>query len=304
MPHAHGIPRAGGTAAGPALDAAPDTALDTAPGTASGGVFGTAPDTDPGTAAGAPVGISVAAPAYNEAENIAAAVTEWRDYLRRHPAVGAWEIVVCDDGSTDATRAVLADLQRECPELVVVGFDRNRGAGAAIAAAIAATRLDWVVLLDSDGQFPIANLDRFLPRLQAGDEIAFSGARIRKADGLAYRWGSAASGAVSNLLHRTRYRDFNSIFKVVRGPLLRALPLESGGMNCSTEITARVAEVGHTWVEIPIEHRERGGGSRGWRFWRGARDRALFVGYLGYRRWLLRRGVLRLPDASGAEEVR
>jgi glycosyltransferase involved in cell wall biosynthesis len=240
----------------------------------------------------------VAAPAYNEADNIAGAVAEWRAYLDRHPAVGAWEIVVCDDGSRDATGAILAGLRADCPELVVVEFARNRGAGAAIAAAIAHTRLDWVVLLDSDGQFPIANLDRFLDRMLADADAAYSGARIRKADGLAYRWGSALSGKVSNLLLRTRYRDFNSIFKVVRGPLLRAVPLESGGMNCSTEITARVAELGYTWVEVPIEHRERGGGRRGWRFWRGARDRAAFVLYLGFRRWLLRRGILRAPEVE------
>ncbi|MEV7807004.1 glycosyltransferase family 2 protein [Microbispora sp. NPDC088329] len=246
----------------------------------------------------AAVNISVAAPAYNEADTIAAVVSEWQDYLDGNPAVGEWEIVVCDDGSGDATGEILAALRARCPRLVVVTFERNRGAGAAIAAAIAHTRLDWVVLLDSDGQFPIANLDRILPRVQAGNAWAFSGARIRKADGLAYRWGSAASGAVSNLLHRTRYRDFNSIFKVVYGPLFRSLPLESAGMNCSTEITARVAEMGHEWVEIPIEHRERGGGTRGWRYWRGARDRALFVAYLGYRHWLLRRGVLRRPEPA------
>ncbi|NUO98063.1 MAG: glycosyltransferase family 2 protein [Nonomuraea sp.] len=243
------------------------------------------------------VDISVAAPAYNEAANIAAAVTEWREYLEGHPAIGAWEIVVCDDGSSDATGEILRDLRERCPQLVVVTFERNRGAGAAIAAAVAHTRMDWVVLLDSDGQFPIANLGAFVERIRAGAGPAFSGARIRKADSLPYRWGSAASGAVSNLLHGTRYRDFNSIFKVVNGPLFRSLPLESAGMNCSTEITARVAELGHAWEELPIEHRERGGGSRGWRFWRGARDRALFVGYLGLRRWLLRRGVLRAPLA-------
>ncbi|WP_075906814.1 glycosyltransferase family 2 protein [Actinomadura sp. CNU-125] len=241
-----------------------------------------------------PVTISVAAPAYNEAENIAAAVAEWRRWLERSPAVADWEIVVCDDGSTDGTSAILADLQDDCPRLAVVRFARNRGAGAAIAAAIGRTRMEWVVLLDSDGQFPIANLDRFVPRLGTGRK-AFSGARVHKADSLPYRWGSAASGAASNLLHRTRYRDFNSIFKVVHGPLLRSLPLEAGGMNCSTEITARIAELGHAWAEIPIEHRERGGGARGWRFWGGARDRALLVGYLGYRHWLLRRGVLRAP---------
>jgi Glycosyltransferases involved in cell wall biogenesis len=246
--------------------------------------------------------LSVAAPAYNEAETIADAINEWRNYLRRHPAVGRWEIVVCDDGSTDATGAILAGLQQDCPELVVVRFPRNRGAGAAIAAAIAATRLDWVVLLDSDGQFPIDNLDRFIDRILAGDGPAFTGVRVRKADGLAYRWGSSLSGAVSNLLLGTRYRDFNSVFKVVHGPLFRSLPLESTGMNCSTEITARVAELGHTWIQLPIRHRPRGGGRRGWRFLRGARDRGLFVGYLAVRHWLLRQGVLRpltVPEARG-----
>ncbi|MFB9880700.1 glycosyltransferase family 2 protein, partial [Planobispora siamensis] len=136
------------------------------------------------------VEVSVAAPAYNEAANIAASVTEWRRYLEGHPAVGAWEIVVCDDGSTDGTGDILADLQEECPQLVVVSFGRNRGAGAAIAAAIAHTRMDWVVLLDSDGQFPIANLELFLAGILADEGPAFSGARIRKADGLPYRWGS------------------------------------------------------------------------------------------------------------------
>jgi glycosyltransferase involved in cell wall biosynthesis len=250
------------------------------------------------------VDISVAAPAYNEAANLVATLTEWRTYLQSSPAVGAWEIVVCDDGSTDATPEILDVLGAEIPELVVVRFPRNRGAGAAIAAAIAATTLDWVVLLDSDGQFPIANLDRFVGPMREGGGEAFSGARIHKADTLPYRWGSAASGRVSNILLRTDYRDFNSIFKVVRGSLFRALPLESGGMNCSTEITARVAELGYRWVEIPIEHRVRAGGRRGWRFWGGARNRALFVGYLGYRRWLQRRGILRVPVvARSAEEA-
>lgn len=252
------------------------------------------------------VTISVAAPAFNEAATIASVVAEWRSYLTEHPSIGDWEIVVCNDGSTDETGDILAELQLECPQLVVVDFGENRGAGAAIAAAIAHTRLDWVVLLDSDGQFPIANLDSFLDAIRAGEHRALSGARVRKADRLAYRWGSAASGAVSNLLLGTRYRDFNSIFKVVHGPLFRSLPLESGGMNCSTEITARVAELGHSWLELPIEHRERGGGQRGWRFWRGARDRALFVGYLGYRHWLLRRGALRTvthPSRAGQTTV-
>ena len=109
-----------------------------------------------------PVRLSVAAPAYDEAAGIAAAVTGWADFLRGHPGIAEWEIVVCDDGSRDGTGAILAGLADRIPELRVVGWARNRGAGAAIAEAVARTRLDWVLLTDSDGQFPIANLDRVL----------------------------------------------------------------------------------------------------------------------------------------------
>ena len=247
----------------------------------------------------APVRLSVAAPAYDEAASVAAVVTGWADALRGHPGVAEWEIVVCDDGSRDGTGAILAGLAASMPELVVVSFARNRGAGAAIAAAVGATRLDWVLLTDSDGQFPVENLDRMLAA-RAGGGRAFSGARGQKADAAAYRLGSRASGAVCNRLLGTRYRDFNSVFKLVEGPLFRSLRLESEGMNCSTEITARVVELGVGWVEVPIEHRPRDGGARSWGFVRGARNRLLFVGYLGVRQFLLRRRVLRSPTADPA----
>ncbi len=250
----------------------------------------------------APLRLSVAAPAYNEAESIAAVVTEWSDFLRGHPGVEAWEIVVCNDGSTDATGDILADLRTRVPELVVVTLLQNQGAGTAIAQAVRHTSLDWVLLTDSDGQFPITNLDHFLAA-RSGGERAFSGARNQKADSLAHRFGSWASGAVSNLLHGTRYRDFNSVFKLVDGPLFRSLHLESTGMNCSAEITSRVAERGVDWVEVPVEHRQRGAGSRSWRFLDGAWRRLLFVLYLGGRQFLLRRRVLRRPGPEPQVDV-
>ena len=242
------------------------------------------------------IALSVAAPAYNEIDNIAAAVGEWRDHLQGHDGLARWEIVVCNDGSDDGTGEVLARMAAQLPELVVVDLSVNQGAGVAIAQAIRHTRLDWVLLTDSDGQFPIANLDRMLEALRSRGGLAFSGARTRKADGLAHRAGSWASGALSNVLHGSRYDDFNSIFKLVHGPLLRSLHLEATGMNCSTEITARLIEMGVGWVEVPIEHRARGGGTRSWRFVRGAVARLAFVLYLGVRQALLRNGVLRRPQ--------
>lgn len=242
-----------------------------------------------------PLALSVAAPAYNEQANIAAAVHEWRGYLAASPDIATWEIVVCNDGSTDRTRAILADLEDTVPELVVVDLPVNQGAGAAIAAAIAATRLEWVLLTDSDRQFPIRNVDAVVTAMRERATVAYSGARARKVDGAAHRFGSWASGVAGNAVHGSRYRDFNSVFKVVAGDLLRSLPLESTGMNCSTEIMSQIHERGVTWIEVPIEHRARAGGERTWHFVQGASHRAVFLSYLGLRQLLLRHGVLRRP---------
>jgi dolichol-phosphate mannosyltransferase len=245
--------------------------------------------------------LSVAAPAYNESATIATVIDEWSNYLRAHPDITQWEIVVCNDGSTDETGDILAAVAQRISELVVVTLESNQGAGAAIAEAIRGTSLDWVLLTDSDGQFPIDNLDHLITTMRSSTGAgvrAYSGARDSKADAAGYRWGSWASGAVSNLLHGTHYRDFNSVFKLLEGPLFRSLPLESEGMNCSTEITSRVVEMGIDWVEVPIAHRPREAGARSWGLARGASHRLLFVGYLGFRQLLLRWRVLRCRSAN------
>ncbi len=246
----------------------------------------------------APLQLSLAAPAFNEAEGIEAVVDEWAEYLHGHPLVGEWEIVIVDDGSDDGTGDVLERLQLRHPELVVQRFAVNRGAGEAIAAAIAATRCEWVLTLDSDGQFPIDNLDPMLRRIATRGGNAFVGARSRKADSRMRRWGSAVSGRMANLALGTEYRDASSVFRLARGSLIRSIHLESTGMNCSLELAARLAELDIPWVEIPAQHRERTTGSSALAFWSTARQRALFLGYLGVRRGLIRSGVLRAPRQS------
>ncbi len=219
------------------------------------------------------------------------------EYLAGHPAIGAWEIVVCNDGSTDATGEILAELHKSCPELVVVDFAANRGAGAAIAAAIAHTRLDWVVLLDSDGQFPIANLDAFLDRVRTGEAGRLlrrphqEGRRHRVPVGL----GGQRRGQQPPARHPVPRLQLD-----LQGGTRPAAARPGPGVE-RDELLDRDHRQGHGARPYLGGDPDRAPGARrrrrGWRFWRGARDRALFVGYLGYRRWLLRRGVLRLPEA-------
>ena len=243
----------------------------------------------------APLRLSVAAPAYNEAEGIEAVIAEWHGFLSAAPEVAEFEIVICNDGSKDRTGDILDRLTLRYPQLVPVHFQRNQGAAAALAAAIAATKGDWVLLMDSDGQFPVQALPDMLAALRRSGSRAAIGIRQKK-DVPFSRFGSWASGAICNLVHGTRLADFNSAFKLVRGPTLRKLGLEAKGMNYSTEVTSRLLECGIVPVEVTIEHRPRVTGVSSMKLARGALHRFLFVTYIALRQLLLKLGILMRPE--------
>ena len=241
----------------------------------------------------APIRLSIAAPAYNEAEGIAAVVMDWHNFLAAQN-LADFEIVICNDGSRDETGAILDRLALAHPCLKPIHFSANQGAAAALNAAIAATQGDWVLLLDSDGQFPIQNLPAMLAALRQSGALAAIGIRQKK-DGAFARFGSWASGVLCNMAHGSRLKDFNSAFKLVSGPVLRGLGLEAKGMNYSTEVTSRLLECGIVPVEVQIEHRPRTTGTSSMKLVRGARDRFLFVLYIMLRQALLKRSILIRP---------
>jgi hypothetical protein len=177
------------------------------------------------------------------------------------------------------------------------------GAGAAMACAIAATRFEWVMLLDSDGQFPIAALAPMAAALEDPPVRAVIGARRRKQDSAFARFGSVASGWVCNRLYGSRYRDFNSVCKLVDGALLRRLPLEARGLNHSTDVSGKLLEAGIPMTEVLVEHLARDAGGSHRTAVRSTADRLLFVAYLATRKALLWQRVLMggLPPGTGDE---
>jgi dolichol-phosphate mannosyltransferase len=243
-----------------------------------------------------PIRLSVAAPAYNEEAGIVQVIEGWFTFLRKSVAVAEFEIVVCNDGSRDGTGQLLHSLAEKNRELYPLDLAQNQGAAVALATAIRATRFDWVMLVDSDGQFPIESLLALLSASQRYNARAVIGVRVKK-DTLFARFGTWSSGFACNLLYQTKLKDFNSACKLIDGPLLRSLTLEAKGMNYSTEVTARLLECGIHIAETEIPHLPRRSGTSSMRALKGAVHRLLFVTYLANRRLLLRLGVLQRPKA-------
>ena len=242
-----------------------------------------------------PSGLSLAAPAYNEGESIARVVSGWLQYLRSQN-LDSFEIVITNDGSRDRTGAILDELAREAPELRVIHLERNLGAAAALAPAIQATRKDLVMLIDSDGQFPVENFEALQKALAADSADAAHGVRGRKIDSLFSRFGSWSSGRLSNWILGTHYRDFNCTCKLMKGGLARSLRLEAKGLNYSPDVMANLITRRVKIVEVSIQHRPRAGGKSSVRALRDALHRFLFVSYLGVRQFLMHAEILERPQ--------
>ncbi|MFC7477470.1 glycosyltransferase family 2 protein [Dankookia sp. GCM10030260] len=130
------------------------------------------------TTRGAAPSLSVVVPAYNEAEVI-------EEFQRRLGAVMdsiglSWEVVYVDDGSTDATPALLARLQAMRPEVAVVALSRNFGKEAALTAGLdhAAAR-EAVIVIDADLQDPPEVIPELVAAWRSGFDVAYAQRRSR-----------------------------------------------------------------------------------------------------------------------------
>ena len=105
--------------------------------------------------------LSLVLPAFNEEAGVRQAVVEADDALAAF--TDDYEILVVDDGSRDATAAVVAGLTATRPRVRLLRHEANRGYGAALRTGFEAARFNLVAFTDADCQFYLADLDRLLP---------------------------------------------------------------------------------------------------------------------------------------------
>ena len=201
--------------------------------------------------------VSIVLPCFDEAPNVVAAVAEAQRaaerFARHH------EVVVVDDGSSDATRTIAEEIAARDERVRVVAHERNLGYGAAVRSGIAASRCDWVLLTDGDLQFDLAELGLFVAPAAEHDLVA--GFRIDRADPAPRRLAADAWNRLVRLSFGVGVRDVDCAFKLMRGPAVRALPLESEGAMVSTELLVRASMAGWRLAEVGVHHRSRRAGA-------------------------------------------
>ncbi|MDH1086359.1 glycosyltransferase family 2 protein [Pantoea brenneri] len=125
--------------------------------------------------------ISLVVPVFNEEE----VIPLFYDAVRKYAAFAEWqvEIVFIDDGSTDATRALIAQLSQRDPLVRTLSFIRNFGKEAALFAGLEAATGDAIIPIDVDLQDPISLIPQMVSKWQAGADIVLAKRIDRSADG-------------------------------------------------------------------------------------------------------------------------
>jgi glycosyltransferase involved in cell wall biosynthesis len=170
----------------------------------------------------------------------------------------AYEVIVVDDGSHDATNAVATRLAAGDPHVRVVVHPRNRGYGAALRTGIAAAVQPWVLLTDADLQFDLVDLAAFVPLTADHDLIA--GYRRQRNDPRRRRLAAAAWNRLVSRVLGLHVRDVDCAFKLVRRELLEEFELTSSGAAISAELLARSRAQGARICERGVRHLPRNAG--------------------------------------------
>ncbi len=224
--------------------------------------------------------LSVVLPVYNEEQVIATTVEQVIRYLAG--CSGDFEVIVVNDGSSDRTAAILAELARRDGRVRVLTHERNQGYGAALADGFAAATKELTFFMDSDGQFDIRELQRFLPLIGTYDAVI--GYRCKRQDTLMRRLNAWGWKLIVGLALQVHVRDIDCAFKLLRTDFLHRYPLETRGAMINAELLYRLKRSGCRVKEVGVRHLPRQGGRA-----TGAKlsviGRAFWELFLYRRRW-------------------
>lgn len=202
--------------------------------------------------------LSIVIPMWNEEAYILHTVSVTRDIceaLQSSHEIGAFEIVLVDDASTDATGAIADRLARDDDRVRVVHHQTNRKLGASVRTGLEAASGDAVLYTDADLPVDMAEIGRALRIMRVYDAGIVSAYRLdRTGEGVRRAVYSGAYNSLVALLFGTRVRDVNFAFKLIRRDLLDHLTLVSEGSFIDAELLIRAQRLGFTIMQIGLDY--------------------------------------------------
>jgi glycosyltransferase involved in cell wall biosynthesis len=198
--------------------------------------------------------LSVMMPVYNEERTLR---TILRHVLER-PEVG--EVIAVDDGSTDASWDILADVAARDRRVRPLRLEVNGGKGTALCRAIGELRYPFALVQDADLEYDPRDYPALLePLLEHRADVVYGVRGFAGQTAYSYWFvvGNRSVTLASNVLFDAFISDMETGYKVLRSELWRRLNLRGRRFDIEPDITARVLRLGYRIHEVPIRYYAR-----------------------------------------------
>jgi len=199
-----------------------------------------------------PPKLSVVIPVYNEKKSLL-------EIIQRVQLVPIEkEIILVDDFSTDGTRDLLRDLERQ--EFKVLYHERNQGKGAALRTGFQHAIGEFVIVQDADLEYDPNDYLKLLQPILDGEADVVYGSRFsghRSNMTSLHTLGNLFLTGITNLFYRTSITDMETCYKLFRRETIQGIRIECNRFNFEPEVTAKLLKRGLRIVEVPISYSGR-----------------------------------------------
>ena len=161
-----------------------------------------------------------------------------------------FEVLVVDDGSKDATAAIVSAAAADDSHVRLIQQPKNCGYGAALRRGFAEATKEIVGFTDADCQFDLRELERLV--LLARDYDIVCGYRIDRQDPWLRRVYSAGYNVLVRLLLGTRVRDCDCALKLFHRDVIAKLPITTDGFLINGEMLASACQQKFSLVEVGV----------------------------------------------------
>ncbi|WP_298216620.1 glycosyltransferase family 2 protein [Acidocella sp.] len=238
--------------------------------------------------------ISAVVPVHNEAPNLLPLI----EAISAALAGLAHEIVYVDDGSTDETPAILADIAQRLPTLVRVRHQRSCGQSGAVITGVKTARGLYIATLDGDGQNDPADIPAMLAAMREAEAkgprpVLIAGHRVNRQDSSAKRYGSRLANKIRAWALKDATPDTGCGLKLFRRQAFLELPHFD---HIHRFLPALFIRAGGQVVSVPVRHHPRTHGASHYNNWQ--RLKVGLVDLAGVA-WLQRRW--KVPQIEGRE---
>ena len=206
----------------------------------------------------AAVSISVFFPCYNERDNITRTVEQALAVMEKLNA--DFEVIIVDDGSSDATGQIADEIAGKDSRVKVVHHATNLGYGAALQSGFKAATRKMVFYTDGDGQFDINELPLLLPLMEQYDIVSCY--RLNRQDPLIRRINGWCWTKLVCLLFGMKIRDIDCAFKLYKREIFDDFEFFSTGALIDAEILARAIRRGYRVTQRGVHHYPRKAGTQ------------------------------------------